>query len=87
MAIILRANGKREDIIPKGENETLTLEQMQEVVGYVEVIKVPYSQNVMLIDEEGLLNKKPINEQASKLAQRPIVGDVILCIQSGENFQ
>ena len=86
MALILRANDKREDITPLGKNGTLTLEQMQEVVGYVQVVKVPYSNNVLLVDEEGLLNKKQINMQASILAQMPIVGDAIICIQMNEEF-
>ena len=79
MAKILRVNGDREDIEYEGPKETLTLEQVQKVVGYVEVIKVPNSHNILIVDEEGKLKNKPINVTASKLAQQEIVGDVVLC--------
>jgi len=80
MAKIFRANGNREDIEYEGPKETLTLEQVQKVVdGYVEVIKVPNSHNILIVDEEGKLKNKPINVTASKLAQQEIVGDVVLC--------
>lgn len=80
MAKIFRANGNREDIEYEGPNETLTIDQLQKVIdGYVEVIKVPNSHNILIVDEEGRFKDKPINVTASKLAQREIVGDVVLC--------
>lgn len=87
MALILRANGKREDITPLGENGALTLEQMQEVVGYVQAVKVPYSHNILLVDEEGRLNGKPVNQQASILARQPIVGDSIIVVQEDGEYK
>jgi hypothetical protein len=35
----------------------------------------------MVVDEEGLLKWLPINREASLLAQRPIVGDVVIANQ------
>jgi len=80
MAKILRANGDKEDIEYEGPKEKLSLEQIQKTIdGYFEVISVPNCHNILLVDEEGCLKDKPINVLASTLAQREIVGDVILC--------
>jgi len=84
MALILHTNGSREDINPDGKY--LTLEQIQATVGFFEVVRVPYSHNLLLIDEEGLLNGKSINVKASRLAQRPIVGDVIICVEKNSEY-
>lgn len=82
MAIILRANGKREDIKP--ENGTkLSLEQLQKAVGgYIEIVHAPNCHNILIANEEGQIYDLPINIQASKIAQREIVGDIVLCLQS-----
>jgi hypothetical protein len=69
MAIILKTDGTRKDIVPIGENGTLTLEQMQEVVGgYIEKISAPNSNNILIVDEEGRLKGKSINLEASAVA-------------------
>jgi hypothetical protein len=88
MALILRSNGEREDIEPQGENETLTLEQLQQIVGgFIEAIKVPHCHNVLIVNEEGKFQNLPINVQASKLAQREIVGDAVICVRSGSDLK
>ncbi len=46
--------------------------------GYVEVAPLPGA-GALLVDEEGLLKKRPLNEAASALMGRRIVGDVIAC--------
>jgi hypothetical protein len=85
MALLLKADGTRKDIVAEGPNDSLTLEQLQkEVGGFIEQIKVPLCSNVLIVNEDGLLQKLPINVQASKIAQRSIVGDAVLCAQYGE---
>lgn len=80
MAKILRVNGHKEDIEYEGPKDTLSLQQIQTTIdGYFEVVKVPFCHNILLVDEEGKLKNKPINVLASTLAQKEIVGDVILC--------
>jgi hypothetical protein len=58
-----------------------TLDDLQQVVGgYIELVYLPDSK-IMVVDEEGLLKWLPINREASLLAQRPIVGDVVIANQ------
>jgi len=44
-----------------------------------------HDKRVMLVDEEGLLRKKPINHAATAIAGRLIVGDV--AIIAGKDFK
>ena len=90
MATIIRANGKREYLTGTGPNKTLTLEQMQEVVGgFIELVLSPAArQYFMVVNEEGKLTGLPINYGATALARDEgvndvIVGDAIL-ISTGE---
>jgi hypothetical protein len=79
MARIIKADNTVTTVKPpKG---SFTLEELQAAVGgYIEVVRVPNSENLILVvNEEGLLKKLPLNEQATLLAQQPIVGDVVLC--------
>jgi len=55
----------------------LTLEEKQKVVGgYIEIVKTQCG--IMIVNEEGLLYGLPVNETASMLARRVIVGRVLM---------
>ena len=55
-----------------------SLEKMQEIVGgYIEVVYL-FEGDQMIVNEEGLLHKLDINREASRIAQKLIVGDVII---------
>lgn len=88
---ILRVNGNNEQVI---EHNKPTLEFMQKTVGgYIEIVhgRKDNKDYMMIIDEEGRMNDKPHNEEASKMFVEwlnyhnrtspilNIVGDVILC--------
>lgn len=54
------------------------LELLQKLVGgFIEVVDMG-SGNLLIVNEEGLLKKLPVNEIASKLAGYTIVGDALL---------
>ena len=58
-----------------------TLDDLQKAVnGYIELVYLPDSK-VMVVDEEGLYKDYLVNRTASLLAQRPIVGDVVIANQ------
>lgn len=61
-------------------DERPTLEQAQAIVGgYVEMIVPAHNPHIqLLVNEEGLLMRLPVNMQASRLAGRMIVGKAIL---------
>jgi hypothetical protein len=66
-----------------GTTVDTTLDDLQQAVaggGLIELIYLPDSK-IMVVDEEGLLKWLPINREASLLAQRPIVGDVVIANQ------
>ena len=88
---ILRVNGNNEQLL---EQKKPTLEFMQKIVGgYIEVVygRKNNKDYMMIIDEEGRMNDKPQNYEASKMFVEwlkyhnrtspilNIVGDVILC--------
>ena len=74
MGVLLRSNGIREDNIDMDG-----LQRKQELVGgYIELVHLNEGR-VLIVNEEGLLNKLPLNTEASGLCGGPIVGDVILC--------
>ena len=73
MARLLKSSG---EIIPNVDISTL--KKMQDLVqGYIEFVYV--GNTILVVNEEGLLNNLPQNQQASNISQRPLVGDVIVC--------
>jgi hypothetical protein len=75
MGVLLKSNGTREDNINMDG-----LQRKQELVGgYIELVHLNEGK-VLIVNEEGLLDRLPLNVEASRLCGgSPIVGDVILC--------
>jgi hypothetical protein len=73
---VIRTDGTREEL----EDRPPTLEEMQEVVGgYIEVVASAQDPDeILIVNEEGRLKDLPVNELASLVAQRVIVGDVVV---------
>lgn len=60
------------------EDHPLELEKAQSLVGgFVELIQLPGGAQ-LLVNEEGLLRRLPINPLASYLARQPIVGNAVV---------
>jgi len=57
-----------------------TLSEAQELVGgLVEMVRSPTDPDIqVLVNEEGMLNNLPFNEEATKLCNTGIVGDAII---------
>lgn len=79
---IYKATG---DVVPFTiAGESASLKEMQAAVGgYIERVRLSapvkgLGDCIMVVNEEGLIHKLPINLQASMLAQRHIVGDAIV---------
>lgn len=71
---------KTDDIMIEDEveHDTLDLSYYQSVVGgYIEPVYINEDE-VMLVNDEGLINGMPFNRQATLLAQIPIMGNVIV---------
>lgn len=61
-------------------NEDFSLEEVQAIVGgYVEIVRLENPKLIMLVNEEGLIHGLSNNVHASVMAQRLIVGTVLVC--------
>jgi hypothetical protein len=82
MAKIMKTDGSVEHV----DASELSLERMQEIVGgYIEFAYMPAGLGAFIVDEEGKLKSKPVNEGATRMYQQAhhstwdvLVGDVIL---------
>jgi hypothetical protein len=84
MSNLYRTNGKVEEFNPKSGKE-FSLEELQTAVGgYIELIYLPESE-VLVVNEEGMIQKLTFNKKASIIANRPIVGNVVKCKKSQIN--
>jgi hypothetical protein len=84
MAEILFVNGLRKTVEPKNGKD-FKLEELHDIVGgYIECIYLP-GKMLMVLDEEGKLKGKDVNQNATEMARLNndyIVGDVLVCKKS-----
>lgn len=74
MATLLKTDGTREVNV-----NIDTLKRKQELVGgLIELVHINEGR-VLIVNEEGLIHRLPLNHQATGICGHPIVGDVILC--------
>lgn len=78
MAKLYRTDGTSQTIEPANGNDFSLAEVQKLVDGYFELVSLGGGQ-VMLVNEEGLLRELPQNREATRLAKRLIVGDVLVC--------
>jgi hypothetical protein len=82
---LIKATGEEEEIIPE-DGSFFSLKELYSLLNcsLVELVNVNRDY-IMIVDEEGRLTGKPINEKASDLVKDRydfIVGDVIVCHQN-----
>ncbi len=86
MASIYKANGEVVTLEPKN-GKTFSLEELQQAVeGFIQIVYLNPN-FVMIMDEEGKLNGKEVNERATEVALSYraifdgnfIVGDALVC--------
>ena len=80
---IIRVNGAREEFLP-ADGRHYTLEEMYKATG-CDMVQIVATKDgrLMVLDEEGKLKGRPVNQVATGLYlygnQDPIVGDVLVC--------
>lgn len=90
MALLIKADGTEETIVPAGDNGRLTYDQIREAIGggYVEHVETDPERaqgfSHIWLDEEGKMKGFPLNEKATLLSfyTMPgdmLVGDVLFC--------
>lgn len=84
MARLYKTNGEVIEVSPKN-NRDFTLEELQNFVeGYIEIINLT-AEKILIVNEEGKINKLPFNELATELWKKYygrtdyIVGNALLC--------
>lgn len=81
-AKILNTDGIYSDAVP-ANGKDFSLKEAQTIVGgLVTCLPLPASVGkglILVCNEEGLILRLPLNETASQLAGRPIVGQVLIC--------
>lgn len=84
MATLINMDGSTEEVFPEN-GKTFTLAEVQKLVGgYIQVFPFLIGGRQMLVDEDGLLRKLPVNSVASAMvsARMPIVGPALLVSKS-----
>lgn len=84
MARLIEPGGSNKEVEPA--NKTFSLQEMYEYVG-CEIVEFVYMNNgnVMVIDEEGKNNAKPLNSEATQIVQHNlfpgdyIAGNALVC--------
>lgn len=78
---IIKSDGTITPYSP-ADGRAFTLKEMQQAVGgYIQQVG-RFQNKSIWADEEGLLKELPLNEKASRLCFRPIVGDVLVCLDN-----
>ena len=78
MATLITTTSEAREVKP-AKGKKFKLEELQGFVGgYIELVRLSKRQN-MIVNEEGRLKGLAVNEVASALANRLIVGDVVVC--------
>lgn len=85
MARIIKTNGVEQEIKPKNGKDFKLKELQSFVGGYIEIVDLDNGE-IMVVNEEGLLERLPFNSKATKIAKEAypgsdmyIVGDVLVC--------
>lgn len=86
--LLVAPRGWPQEVWPN-DGKHFSLDELQEAVGgYVEVVPLPRralnpgADVVMIVNEDGLRLQLAPNDMASVLAERPIVGTVVVCPRS-----
>ena len=74
MSKLYKTDGTIEDFNPANGKE-FTLDEMQKAVGgYIELVYLPNNE-VLVVDEEGMIKEKLFNKKISEMIMKPIVGN------------
>jgi hypothetical protein len=79
--IVLRTDGTIKILMPDNGTDFQLAELQKVVEGYIELIHFS-PHYFMVVNEEGLLKKLPLNNLASSLRGYAIYGNVLLCDKS-----
>lgn len=78
----IKTDGTETPVSPKNGTD-FSLEELQGFVGGpIEIVRLPGTNDIMVLHEEGKLEGQPVNAKATRLYNNPndcIVGNVLIC--------
>ena len=84
-AYLIRIDGSTEEVTPQNGSD-FKLNELKQFIGggYIEIVRLPNSPTIFVIDEEGKLKNFEYNEMATTLSGimaygDVLVGDVVMC--------
>lgn len=73
-AFLLKSDGSQSQVKPTNGTD-FTLEELQGFVGgYIEVVRSALDGMILIVDEEGKLKGKPVNETATRFMHKQFSG-------------
>lgn len=89
MATIIKTNGDRAEITLETDDRQQLAQLQAAVGGFIQIIELTRTQQLLIVNEEGLIDDLPINPTATELAygyalmaQGGIRGNVVLCARA-----
>lgn len=78
-AYLIGVDGNVTPVLPDNTKRGFTLHEAQELIGgYVQVVYLDDGR-LLIVDEEGLLKRLPVNHMAQQKVGYPIVGPALVC--------
>ena len=77
VAIFIKSDGSDSVVKPEQGYEFELKELQAYVDGYIELVHLD-NDKILVVNEDGLLKRLPLNKKATFLARQPIVGNVVL---------
>ena len=78
---IIKANNAESNVKVAPKNgKDFSLGELNTIVdGYIEIVRIPNSKDILIVNEDGLQKNLPYNVLASVYANQRIVGNVLRC--------
>jgi hypothetical protein len=80
----IKANGQTEFVVPENGTDFELKELQKFVGGYIEIVGLPGTNNIIVLNEEGKIKDLPRNPEATEIWRKYnhrdyIAGNVLLC--------
>jgi hypothetical protein len=81
-SILIKATGIIESIIPKNNTDWKLAELQKHVCGLIDIVSIPNTEFIAVVNDEGLINGSLFNSVASIMVGHPLFGDVVICLDN-----
>lgn len=78
-SILVKATGIIESISPENNTDWKLAELQKHVCGLIDIVSIPNTELIAVVNDEGLINGSSFNPVASIMAGQPLFGDIVIC--------